>query len=462
MNQKTRILIIGDSPILPTGMAEVTRLIFEALLDSYPDHYDLHQVGLFHSHSVASPRWPVYPAKGGKDKDGRVYFLNNDLEGQRTFREVVPRIRPDIVFAHNDPQRVLHLCDAPHKRKYKLILYIYFDGLPFPPDQGPLLARADLVVTFSEFSRRVALSCFPAINPEKVSYVRDPADVERFRPIPDNEKPELRKRKLPAWMPSDTFVLGWVGRNQWRKQVWTLYRLIHHLSTGNYLVCGCCGRVSVQPSRLEMANQPCESHKNKIKPERQCRHCGSPAEKASALSDVFLWLHMPDEPGQQAWDRTWLERQFELSPGKDIHYTEGHKVESCMKPAEMPAPYQLWDCLTYLSGGEGFGMPPWEAMCTAVPVVYTNYSSHAEFLRLANAGLPVGGVLQPEPRTCIWRMVADAEQSIEAVRKLYFDRPLGRSLGANGHSYVQSFTPAHQAEQWHQIFQRLLNRGNSA
>jgi hypothetical protein len=82
-------------------------------------------------------------------------------------------------------------------------------------------------------------------------------------------------------------------------------------------------------------------------------------------------------------------------------------------------------------------------------------------LRLANAGLPVGGVLQPESRTCIWRMVADAEQSIEAVRKLYFDRPLGRSLGANGHSYVQAFTPTHQAEQWHQIFQRLLNRATA-
>ena len=87
-----------------------------------------------------------------------------------------------------------------------------------------------------------------------------------------------------------------------------------------------------------------------------------------------------------------------------------------------------------------------------LPVVYTNYSAHGEFLSRGNAGLPVGGILQPEPRTCIWRMVADVPQAIEAVRRLYFDRKLARELGANGRRFAGRFGRETQAEAWHQTF----------
>jgi glycosyltransferase involved in cell wall biosynthesis len=173
------------------------------------------------------------------------------------------------------------------------------------------------------------------------------------------------------------------------------------------------------------------------------------------LPNVFLWWHMAEEPGWQEWDRSWLESQYGLAPTKDIHYTDGHSLGNFRNPADMPALYQLWDCLLYLSGGEGFGMPAWEAMCCAIPVVYTNYSSHGEFLSRANAGLPVGGILQPEKRTCIWRMVADVEQAIEALRKIYFGRALGNALGANGGAFVRQFTAGIQAERWHSMLQKL-------
>src|SRR5437660_1727640 len=445
MSQKIKILIITESPILPTGMAEVIRLIFAALLDKYPDQYEFHQVGLFHSYAVTKPRWPVYPTKGGKDKDGRLFFLTDDLNGQRTFQEISPKLKPDIVFAHNDPQRILYLCTPPAQRLNKLLLYVNFDGLPFPPDQGPILNNADLIVTLSAFSKRIVLSCLPTITPDKVHYLYSPADIARFRPLSESAKMELRNRALPQWMRSSAFLLGWIGRNQWRKQIWILYSVIRYLRTGDYLVCHDCGRVSLRrrgalPS--QRIHESCGNPQSEDRPRSEvCSGCGSARfEKAAPVSDVFLWIHMPDEPSQD-WDKSWLERQFDLRPGRDIHYTEGHKVETCRTPSDMPALYQLWDCLLYLSGGEGFGMPAWEAMCSALPVIYTNYSSHAEFLTKANASLPVGGMLQPEKRTCIWRMVADVSQAIEAVRKIYFDRELGKTLGSNGRSFVQQYTP---------------------
>jgi hypothetical protein len=84
------------------------------------------------------------------------------------------------------------------------------------------------------------------------------------------------------------------------------------------------------------------------------------------------------------------------------------------------------------------------------------FSGHAEFLNRANAGLVVSGILQPESKTCIWRMIADVPQVIEAVRKLYFERNLGAELGANGRAFVQDYAPERMAGKWHDIFQSVV------
>ena len=272
----------------------------------------------------------------------------------------------------------------------------------------------------------------------------------------------MRRELLPRWMPDTAFLLGWVGRNQWRKQIWLLYKVLNYLRSGKYLICQECCKVSLMdwnpllPGYMNQANGVVES-----RPGYQydrCGHCGSrKIRPAEPLPDVFLWLHMPsDDPGID-WPVRWLEHQFDLKPGRDLYYTEGCGHLAALAPRDMPMLYQLWDLLLYLSGGEGFGLPPWEAMCCGLPVVYTNYSSHAEFLTKANAGLPVGGILQREPISCVWRMVADVPQTIEAVRNLYYDRAACKRLGTNGLNFVQDFKPEMQSEKWHQIFQRLRN-----
>jgi len=467
-------LIVSASPILATGMGEVIRLIFGTLLDQYPGEYELHQVALFHSIPVAEPRWPVYPTRSIFGQKGEKLFGIDDVDGQITFHKVAARVRPDIVFVFNDPQRVLHLCQPPQNRRHKLILYINLDGFPYPPGQGPILNRADRIFTMSKFARRVVRSCLPAIEPLKVDYMYSPADIDRFRPLPESEKLALRAKLLPEWMPKNAFILGWVGRSQWRKQVWVPYQVIGHLRRGDYLLCGSCGRVAIPQTRFSAKTRFLGGqHAMAVTgfPKTHfCCHCRSPSvDFAAPLPDVFLWLHMPDEPSLQDWSRPVLEGFSKVSAQGDIHYTEGFgvhraegfKVGDFKTPDEMPLIYQLFDCLLYASGGEGFGLPPWEAMCVGVPVVYTNYSSHAEYLLEADAGYPIGGILQPEPRTCIWRMIGDTSQAIEAVRKLYADRSLGKNLSTKGRSFVQQFAPTEQVARWHNVFQDMLGFPNN-
>ena len=460
MTPRTKILIIADSPVLPTGIAETIRLIFRALLDNYGDRYELHQIGLGHCLAVTEPQWPVYPTKTVKRKDGEVSLADADLVGQKTFQEIVAKLHPDIVFAFNDPQRLRHLCVDAENRSYKLVLYLKIDGFPIPAAAGPILNKADLIVTMSERSRSELMSCCPSIEPGKVDYVYSPADTSRFTPVSDPEKMQLRESLLPDWMPKGAFLLGWVGRNRWRKQVWLLYKVIHYLRCGKYLVCSDCERVSLfdwDPlGRCHLDEAKCVLESRPGYKYDVCGHCGSSrVQSAEPLRDIFLWLHMPQDDPLGDWPLRWLEHEFGVQRDQDVYYTEGCGMNAALAPADMPTLYQLWDGLLYLSGAEGFGLPAWEAMCSALPVVYTNYSSHAEFLGDAQAGLPVEGILQPENKTGFWRMIADVPQAIAAVGEIYFNRELGRTLGANGRSFVQRYTPEIQAERWHGIFQRI-------
>ena len=103
------------------------------------------------------------------------------------------------------------------------------------------------------------------------------------------------------------------------------------------------------------------------------------------MEDVFLWVHMPDRGPEDTWPVDLLERLYDVRNGRDLYYTESCRSMPALAPDNTPTLYQLWDRLLYLSGGEGFGLPPWEAMSVAIPVVYSNYSSHAELLTTAQA-----------------------------------------------------------------------------
>src|SRR5438552_1953847 len=170
--RRLRILLITHSPILLTGMAETTRLIFNSLLQRFPDTYELHQIALNHidTDTGISPRWPIYPTKTVISPDGRVYHAKHDLHGEQTIRTLVPKLKPDIIFAFNDPQNLEYLCVDHTKREYKLVLYVNFDGFPVPPDYDCLF-RADRVIVMAEFAKKAFLATHPTGPIEKVDFI---------------------------------------------------------------------------------------------------------------------------------------------------------------------------------------------------------------------------------------------------------------------------------------------------
>jgi len=295
---KTKILISTDAATLHTGLAETTRLIFFPLLDKYGEQYEIHQIGLFNANPITQPRWPIYSTKVEDDGKGNRKFNDEDKYGRLTFPEVFNKLKPDIVFGYGDPWYVEHLANSPLIKDFALVLYLTYDGTPYPPNDQEWLVNADRIVTFTEFSKHVMKGSMPKLRGKHIDVMYAPADISRFSPPSDEERAELRRRTLPGHIPQDAFILGWVGRNQWRKQVWKPYQVMHYLVHGDYLVCSDCEQVTpidwdpAYGQSLETSGRTLQSPPGFRFD--SCVHCkSSKVEKAEPIkiySSGLIWL----------------------------------------------------------------------------------------------------------------------------------------------------------------------------
>jgi glycosyltransferase involved in cell wall biosynthesis len=112
--------------------------------------------------------------------------------------------------------------------------------------------------------------------------------------------------------------------------------------------------------------------------------------------------------------------------------------------------------MLYLSGGEGFGIPAFEAMMCGVPLIYTNYSSHADFCKYG--GLPVRVDFIPEMAFGIHRSMADTNHAVEQCMYAYNNRDKFKELGLNGRSFALTKTLDTIVDSWHNMFQEEMNK----
>jgi len=115
-----------------------------------------------------------------------------------------------------------------------------------------------------------------------------------------------------------------------------------------------------------------------------------------------------------------------------------------------------WDTMFYPSGGEGFGNPPFECMAAGTPVVYSDYSAHAEFC--AFGGLPVRVTYQPELHHGIMRASVDTNHAVEQMLQVRHNSELRKQLGVSGRVHARKFSTAHMVSSWDKLFQELMTK----
>jgi glycosyltransferase involved in cell wall biosynthesis len=100
--------------------------------------------------------------------------------------------------------------------------------------------------------------------------------------------------------------------------------------------------------------------------------------------------------------------------------------------------YAISDIYMAFPGGEGFSYGFAEAMLHSKPIVYIDYGGHSEYLKEANAGLPVKVLTyQYAMRMGIKWGLVDSDHAADQLVKLVKNKHLQKELGDNGFEYVK-------------------------
>lgn len=473
-NNKIKILISTDSAALQTGLAETTRNIFLPLQALFPNKYDLHQIGFFHFFPKEKVGWPIYQTKVKQGPNG-IELEESDRYGQQTFHEVVQKIKPDIVFGYGDMWHFNHIITSPYRNSYRMLAYYTVDGQPYfggslgidgETEWGSNLAKVDQIVTLSFFGQEVLkASCKELINKDiKVMY--HPFNNQIYQYIDPIKKKEIKDKILPKIIDRDkSFITGFVGRNQFRKQNHKLWEVTHYMVYGDYILCKDCDRVTIKEYNhaarrskdITKVNSDleCLTLYEKGYKYEYCWYC-----KSNNIQDgvpdpnFYMWFHIPKkDPG---YNSELHERMWKVS--NNCLYTNNHVDNAVgVTKEEMVTLMASFDCMLYPSGGEGFGNPAFEALGLGVPVVYADYSAHAEYCRFG--GLPIKvSTYVPELGIGINRSIIDTGSAVRQLLKLRQDQKLRETLGRAGFDHVSTYDLLSMARNWDSIFTELYNK----
>ena len=457
---KTKILICTDSCVLPSGLAETLRHIFYPLLRLYPDQYEIEQLGYFHPGNDKEAPWPIHRTQLKQAAHGRYELDLEDKYGQKSFDGVVQRVQPDIVFGYGDLWHFSAMLHSPLRNHYRLCCYYTVDGEPYygglknkvESDWGKQLARCDQLVALSHFGKRVLDDGIRELDGHDIKVMYHPIDMARYPTYTDDQLQELRQAVMPKIMAEDAFLCGWMGRNQFRKQNYKLWELCHYMAHGDYIECEDCGRITTKEwdpnKRASRHTDELTLYDPGYRYDR-CWYCQSTRVRDGTPDPQFyLWLHMSkDDPGYNCD----LEEHIWDIPD-NIIYTSNFGQKQAISKDDVARLQAIWDVHYYPSGGEGFGNPPWETLAAGTPVVYANYSAHAEFCQFG--GLPVRvGNYTPELGISIRRSAVDTNHAVEQMLKLRRSKALRQELGQRGRQFASRFSLEQLAPAWHRILQ---------
>lgn len=380
--QKRRLLWIGDA-VASTGFARSTHHI----LDVLKDQYEIHVLGINYNGDPHEYPYKIYPCTPGGDAFGvgRVAAFLEELG-------------PAVIVVQTDPWYVQdylkRVGNAP------VIGIIAVDGKNCAGTELNGLATAVFWTHFGEAEAKAGGYTGPsAVIPLGV-------DLDIYRPM---DKRAMRERfNLPnifrdRGLPEDTFIVGVMGRNQWRKRLdLTVEYFAHWVHTYN-------------------------------------------------VTDACLWLHVAPT-GDDAFNLNNLAKYHRVADRVFIPVIPRWKGVDEQVLARI---HNLFDVLFSTTLGEGFGLPMFEAMASSVPLVVPNWSALGELVEDGGVLVPCSSIAVHPNQVEVVGGVMDKEKAAASLDFLYRTPEARLEMGR------RAMTVASQEKyRWHNIglrFQQVVN-----
>lgn len=221
-NTKKRILFCTESAHIKSGYGNYTRSILTRLYST--NKYEIAELSCYRTVSQEKEYpWKIYPNAVDKT-DSRFQHYNANLNnqfGQWRFDLVVADFKPDIVIDFRDVFMTVFERTSVFRNKFHWVLAPTIDSFPVKHEWLDLLKNCDTLLTHTEWAKNEIEKQYGI---KVAGVVRDSIDYEIFRP-----KNKIACRTALG-LDINSFIIGSVMRNQKRKLIPDLFKVINVLN----------------------------------------------------------------------------------------------------------------------------------------------------------------------------------------------------------------------------------------
>ncbi len=205
MTEKKKILMIGDSPLVPSGVGTQTKYVIESLIST----------GKYSFICVAGAiRHEDYrPIKVEPYQDDLIIFPVDGYGNENVIREMIKFHKPDILWFMTDPRFYVWLWEIEDeiRDKIPMIYYHVWDNYPYPEFNKIFYDSTDVVCTISKVTDDIVRTVSPDV---KCVHIPHAVNTNIFqKKTQENTNKTRKKFGLEGKM-----VFFWNNRNARRKQ----------------------------------------------------------------------------------------------------------------------------------------------------------------------------------------------------------------------------------------------------
>lgn len=391
-----RILYSGDSPTVNTGFGVVAKNI---LIRLHEMGHEITVLGINHYGEPYDQKelpFAIYPCDKGSQEN---------IFGVHKLWWLEEKTKPDLIFFLNDPWIIDQFMEArPDQSKknpyVKLMSYFPTDAGPLKPKWAKTLTeKMDIQVCYSNYAERVVIEA-NGFKPKNLRQIYHGVDGKTFFPI----QQQVARQRLG--LPLDSFIVGMVARNQYRKRFDILMKAF--------------------------------------------------SEFAKTAPNAKLYLHTAAK--DIGFDINDLSRQLNLRD--KMIMTEGMEPAHGVPDEQLNVIYNSFDVNCLISLGDGFGLPVAESMSTGCVQLVSGHSCLKELVE-GHGGLTVktAAWLLNSAGINTWGGLSDEADITAKLQLLYNNRELRLKQSELGYNFIkqEKFTWDYAADQFNGLIKQMFH-----
>lgn len=207
MIEKKKILVISDSPLVPSGVGTQTKYVIDSLI----------KTGSFKFFCMAGAvRHADYRIQKVEPYGEDWVILPVDGYGtQQVVRQVLEEYKPDLLWFMTDPRFYIWLWEMENeiRKKIPMLYYHVWDNLPYPTFNKRFYDSTDVICTISKVTDDIVRTVSPDVHCVHIPHA---VDTEIF--CKKEKQSDIQKRSIMTKDHENKIIFFWNNRNARRKQ----------------------------------------------------------------------------------------------------------------------------------------------------------------------------------------------------------------------------------------------------